>query len=321
MTHRIATAIYDGLLAFEHSIAAEIFGWERPGLGVDWYQYKACRIEDGPLHSSHGMRFDPPGDLLDVERADTILIPGWRSPLEPPPTDFLDILVRAHGLGKRLVSICTGAFALAHAGLLDGRRSTTHWMHVPKLKKHFPRTLVDEDALYVHDGEISTSAGSAAGLDLSLAIVRQDFGIRVANTIARRMVAPVHREGGQSQYVEIGKAATEPNGFGKVLDTLLDRLDEELPVEQLACEFGYTLRTFQRRFREITGLSPHRWISQQRVVKARELLEQTDFSIEQVASRSGLGSAANLRKHLARHLATTPRAYRSAFRAEDRAGC
>jgi len=217
------------------------------------------------------------------------------------------------------MSICTGVFPLAYAGLLDGRSATTHWLSTEDLQRSFPKISVQEDALYLHDdappGQISTSAGSAAGLDLCLAIVRQDFGLEIANTVARRMVAPVHREGGQSQYVQAPAGIAEDEGFGPVLDWMIQHLDESLEVESLARQFGFSLRTFQRRFKELTGSSPHRWLIQQRVTKARELLESSDRSVEQVATLSGLGSAANLRKHLGHHLGTTPRAYRSAFRA------
>ena len=178
---------------------------------------------------------------------------------------------------------------------------------------------MEEDALYLHDtsgpGQISTSAGSAAGLDLCLALIRQDFGLKVANTVARRMVAPTHREGGQSQYVESPVGAVEDDFFGPVLDWMVERLDETLAMDDVARQFGYSLRTFQRRFKDVTGSSPHIWLVQQRVAKARELLESSQLSVEQIADRAGFGSAANLRKHLSRQLGTTPRAYRSTFRA------
>ncbi|MEM8929841.1 MAG: helix-turn-helix domain-containing protein [Acidobacteriota bacterium] len=317
MTHRFAITVHDGLAGFEYGIAAEIFGRIRPGLGVEWYSFEPCRVEPGILRTNHGMTIDPPGDLETLEQADTILIPGWRKLSEPPPQDFLDVLCRAHERGARLVTICTGVFVLAHAGLLDGRRVTTHWLHSDALVEAFPKVRLERDALYVHDGRISTSAGSAAGLDLCLAIVREDFGTAVANKVARRMVAPTHREGGQSQYAELCAVVPEDDGFGPVLDWMREHLDEPLALEAIAQASGFTLRTFQRRFRDQTGMSPHRWLSQQRVTRARELLEATDLSIEQVATRSGLGSAANLRKHMARHLQTTPRAYRATFRCEQ----
>jgi AraC family transcriptional activator FtrA len=319
MRHVIATAVYDGLLAFEYSIAREILGHDRRNLVPSWYDFQPCRIEPGRLFSSHGLEIRPPGTLQDLATADTVLIPGWREPAEPPPEPLLDALRRTHARGTRLVSICTGAFVLAHAGLLDGRTATTHWLHSETLKTLFPKVLVQEDSLYLHDtsgpGPISTSAGCAAGLDLCLAVVREDFGLTIANTIARRMVAPVHRDGGQSQYVEAPAGVADDDNFGPVLDWMITHLDQPFAIDALAKEFGFSLRTFQRRFKEITSLSPHQWLVRQRVAKARELLESSDHSVEQIATQSGLGSTANLRKHLSQHLGTTPRAYRSAFRA------
>lgn len=319
MSHTIAAAIFDGLPAFEYSIAQEILGRDRRELVPDWYEFRQCRVEAGQLLSSHGFEMQPCGNLNDLEAADTLLITGWREPLERPPEPLLDALRRAHERGARMVTICTGVFVLAHAGLLDGRTVTTHWLHTETLRQAFPRIHLEEDALYLHDtsgpGKISTSAGSAAGLDLCIAVVREDFGLKVANTIARRMVAPAHRDGGQSQYAESPAGAEQDDRFGPVLDWMIVHLDHLFAMDRVAKKFGYSLRTFQRRFKEITGLSPHLWLVQQRVAKARELLESSDYSVEQIASQSGLGSAANLRKHLARHLGTTPRAYRSTFRA------
>ncbi|MFK7742826.1 MAG: helix-turn-helix domain-containing protein [Planctomycetota bacterium] len=317
--HLIAAPIYNGLLAFEYSLACEIFGCDRRELTPAWYEFLPCRVEAGRLRSSQGFTVQPEGVIEDLARADTILIAGWREPLERPKEPFLGALRDAAERGARLVTICTGAFALAHAGLLDGRRATTHWLHAKALRESFPRVDVQADALYLHDKrggtEISTSAGSAAGLDLCLAIVRQDFGTTIANTIARRMVAPAHRDGGQSQYVEAPTGPLHTEHFGPVLDWIVANLARPLVIDRVAKRFGYSSRTFQRRFRERTSLSPHQWLVQQRVAKARQLLESTNASIERIATLSGLGSAANLRKHLTQHLGTTPRAYRSAFRA------
>lgn len=319
MRHVIAAAIYDGLRAFEYSIAREILGRDRRDLTADWYTFRPCRVERGRLISNHGFEIRPPGTLEDLVAADTVLIAGWRESLERPPEPLLEALRCAHARGARLVSICTGAFALAHAGLLDGRTATTHWLYSDMLRSTFPRVRVEEDALYLHDrsgpGQISTSAGSAAGLDLCLAVVREDFGLTVANAIARRMVAPVHRDGGQSQYAESPVGVADDEDFGPVLDWMIAHLEQPFAMAEVARRFGFSLRTFQRRFKEIATLSPHQWLVQQRVAKARELLESSDRNVEQIATQSGLGSAANLRKHLARHLGTTPRGYRSAFRA------
>ncbi len=319
MAHTIAAAIYDGLLAFEYSIAREILGLDRRELTPGWYNFLPCRVEDGPLASSHGLEIWPTGTLQDLVQAETVLIAGWRQPLERPPEAFLDALRQAHDRGARLVSICTGVFTLAHAGLLEGRRATTHWLHSEALSQAFPRIHVEPDALYLHDTQdgrqISTSAGCAAGLDLCLALVRDDFGIKIANTIARRMVAPAHRDGGQCQYAEPPDDASQGDSLSQVLDWMIGHLHEELVMSDVAKRFGFSLRTFQRRFKEITGSTPHGWLVQQRLVKARELLESTDLNVEVIAGRCGLGTAVNLRKHLSRHLGTTPRAYRSTFRA------
>ncbi len=278
----------------------------------------AVGVDHRRLFSSHGLEFRPTGTLEDLVAADTVLVAGWREPLERPAEPLLDALRSVHARGGRLVTICTGVFPLAHAGLLDGRRATTHWLHAETLRRSFPRVHVEENSLYLQDGSgpglIATSAGCAAGLDLCLAIVREDFGLAAANTIARRMVAPVHRDGGQTQYAEAPAGVAENDHFGPVLDWMIAHLDQTFAMEDVARRFGFSLRTFQRRFKEITSQSPHHWLVQQRVAKARELLESSDRSVEHVATLSGLGSSANLRKHLARHLGTTPRAYRSAFR-------
>ena len=321
MPHLIAAAVYDGLLGFEYSIAREILGRDRSEHTQDWYKFLACRVESGRLFSSHGLEIRPEGTAEDLARADTVLLAGWRSALERPAEPFLEALRHAHDRGARLVTICTGVFPLAHAGLLDGRRATTHWLHAETLRRHFPRVRVEEDALYIHDddgpGRISTSAGCAAGLDLCLAVVREDFGLSIANSIARRMVAPVHRDGGQAQYVEAPVGTSQDDNFGPMLDWMIEHIDQPVAIGAVARRFGFSLRTFQRRFKNVTGLTPHQWLTQQRVTRARELLESSDQSVERVATLSGLGSAANLRKHLAHHLGTTPRAYRSAFRATN----
>ncbi len=222
MPHLIAAAAYDGLLGFEYGIAREILGRDRSELASDWYDFLPCRVERGRLFSSHGLEIRPEGTAEQLARADTVLIAGWRDPLERPSENFLERLRAAHARGARLITICTGVFPLAYAGLLDGRRATTHWLHAKTLRRHFPQIRVEKDALYIHDnagpGQISTSAGCAAGLDLCLAVVRADFGLRIANAIARRMVAPVHREGGQSQYVEAPAGTSQDDNFGPMLD-------------------------------------------------------------------------------------------------------
>lgn len=324
MPHRIAAAIYDGLCSFEYSIARELLGRPRPELGVDWYDFLPCRTESGRLFNNHGLEIRPAGSLDDLARADTVLIAGWREPFDAPPGPFLQALQAADQRGARFVSICSGAFALAHAGLLNGAVATTHWLFADRFKERFPQVHLEPDALYLHDEQqgrsVHTSAGCAAGLDLCLALIREDFGVNAANQVARRMVAPVHREGGQTQYAYKQATPIADQSIAPVLDWLEDRLEKPLAVTAIAQHFGYSTRTFQRRFSQRMGCSPTQWLATRRVVKARELLESTDHSIETVAQLSGLGTAANLRKRLADQLATTPRAYRSAFRARTSIG-
>lgn len=311
---RIAVAIYDGLLGYEYGIVAEMFGLIRPGLENIWYDYKPCRVERGSITTSHGLTMTPRYGTHDLLSADTIVIPGWRSPAHIPRPSFVNAIQTAYKNGSTIISICSGAFVLGHAGLLDNRRSTAHWLHTDELQRTFPKTTVMRDRLYVKDGRISTSAGSSAGLDLCLSVIRDDFGVEVANLVARRMVAPSHREGGQSQYIQPAVLAIENDEMGPVLDWMTKHIAEQLTLEMIADRFSMSLRTFQRRFQALTGLAPLNWINENRLNRARALLETTDLSIEQVAYRSGLGSTANLRKHFERRLKTTPSVYRSTFK-------
>lgn len=309
----VVAAAYDGMLGFEYAIVAELFGRVRPGFESFWYDFKTCRVERGELTSSHGLTFRPKHGLAELERAHTVIVPGWRSPDEVPRPAFIKALQAAWKRGARIVSVCSGAFVLGHAGLLDGKRVTAHWMHADQLAQMFPKASVVRDQLYVHDGRILSSAGSSAGLDLCLSIIRNDMGVDVASTVARRMVAPTHREGGQSQYVEHAVLTTEDEELGPIIDWMTIHLSEPFAIEEVADRFAVSLRTLQRRFRNLTGQSPLNWLNHQRVNRACALLEATDLTIEQVADRSGLGSAANLRKHFDRVLKTTPSGYRSAF--------
>lgn len=311
----VATA-YDGMLGFEYAIVAELFGRVRPGIDLSSYDFKTCRVERGELTSSHGQTLRPELGLRQLAQAHTIIVPGWRSPDEVPRPAFLRALQDAWKRGARIVSVCSGAFVLGYAGLLNGKRVTAHWMHADELAHKFPKAKVVRDSLYVHDGRILSSAGSSAGLDLCLSIIRKDLGVEVANSLARRLVAPTHREGGQSQYVEQAVLSTDDEDLGPILDWMTRNLSKPIAMEDVAERFGLTLRTFQRRFRTLTGHSPLNWVNRQRVDKARALLEATDLSIERIADRAGFGSAANLRKHFDRVLDTTPSSYRSAFSSE-----
>jgi AraC family transcriptional activator FtrA len=310
---RIAVAIYDGLLGYEYGIVAELFGLVRPGLEDIWYDYIPCRVERGAITTSHGLTMAPRFGMREFLEADTIVIPGWRSPSHMPRPALVRNLQTAYKNGARIVSICSGAFVLGHAGLLDGRQSTAHWLQTEELQRLFPKTTVMRDRLYVNDGRISTSAGSSAGLDLCLSVIRDDYGVDVANLVARRMVAPSHREGGQSQYIQPAVLAVEDDEMAPILDWMAKHAEDQVPLESIADRFAMSLRTFHRRFRNLTGLAPLNWLNEHRLNRARALLETTDLSIELVAQRSGLGSTANLRKHFERRLRTTPSAYRNAF--------
>jgi AraC family transcriptional regulator, transcriptional activator FtrA len=245
--------------------------------------------------------------------AGTIVVPGWRHADEPPPEPVLKALRSAHADGARLVSICSGVFVLAATGLLDGKRATTHWRHVDSLTSRYPNIKVEPDVLYVDEGSILTSAGSAAGIDLCLHIVRRDYGAEIANQVARRLVMPPHREGGQAQYVQEPIRGDAGGGLAPVLDWAQAHLRKALTVEDLARKAAMSPRTFARRFREQTGTTPHQWLMHQRLLAAQRRLEKTGDAIDQVAEAVGLQTAATLRQQFGRVLGTTPTAYRRRF--------
>jgi transcriptional regulator GlxA family with amidase domain len=254
-----------------------------------------------------------PHGLEALDRADTVVVPGIGDRAWPLPAAALDALRAAAGRGARVASICTGAFVLAAAGLLDGRRATTHWRYAGLLAREFPRVTVDPDVLYVDDGDVLTSAGVGAGVDLCLHIVRRDFGAAAANAVARRMVVAAHRDGGQAQYVE----RPLPAGDGGLAGTrawMEERLAEPLTVEEMARHAGYSERSFARRFRAETGTTPLQWLIGRRVAEAQRLLEGTECSVEEVATRCGFGGAVALRQHFGRVVGTAPSAYRRTFR-------
>jgi AraC family transcriptional activator FtrA len=325
--HLVVALAYDRLSTFEFGIAVEVFGLPRPEMGPDWYRFAVCAIEPGPLRAIGGFQIMADGGLELLDRADTIVIPGWRgASKEPVPPELIDALRRAHARGARLMSICSGVFALAATGLLSGRRATTHWHYAEQLSQAYPDIEVEPDVLYVDEGRVLTSAGSAAGIDLCLHVVRADFGPEIANRLARRLVVPPHREGGQAQFIERPvPPAREGLRFAPLFDRMRARLGEEQLVAELAAEAGMSVRTFLRRFKAATGLPPGEWLLTERLVRARELLETTGHSIESIADATGFGSAATLRHHFRARLGTSPAAYRTRFapgskRAADMAG-
>jgi transcriptional regulator GlxA family with amidase domain len=315
--HTVAVVVANGQSAFEFAVACEVFGIDRSAeLGVPWYRFVVCSPEPSPITTEQGFSINVPYGLEALRHADTIVVPASGRTTPPDPA-LLAALRRANRRGARIVSVCTGAFTLAAAGLLDGRRATTHWRHAAEFAARFPAVAVDPCVLYVEDGNILTSAGTAAGIDLCLYLVRQDYGAEIANTVARGMVVPPHRDGGQAQFVDRPVPAVgDLDLFAGTLAWIQDHLDEELTVDELARRAAMSPRTFARRFRAATGTTPHQWLLRQRVMLAQRLLEMTDLPVEAVASRAGLGTATNLRQHFQRQLRTSPQAYRRAFRLE-----
>jgi AraC family transcriptional activator FtrA len=315
MPHHVAILAYDRLCTFEFGCAVELFALERPELDVAWYSYAVCGIEPGPLRAAGGLALQAPHGLDALEAADTIVIPGWRDPAEPPPPQLIAALRRAHARGARLCSICSGAFVLAHAGLLDGRKATTHWRYFDRLAAAFPTIAIEADALYVEDGNIVTSAGSAAGLDMLLHLVRSDFGADIANRVAQRLVIPAHRDGSQAQLVArpLPQAGTDP--IAQTMDWIRENLRAGHTLASMAAQSRLGVRTFQRRFKDRTGQSPLDWLVRERVTLAAQLLEtRPSLGIEAVADLAGLGSPESLRRHFRSHGLASPARYRRQHR-------
>jgi AraC family transcriptional activator FtrA len=318
----VAVLAYDGLCTFEFAIAVEVFGLRRPELRVPWYEFEVCAADRGPLHAEGGVTLHVQRGLRTMEAAGTVVVPGWRHDLEEPiPRSLLTALRRAHARGARLISICSGAFVLAATGLLDGLRAATHWRYARIFAERFPRVKLVPDVLYVDEGQILTSAGSAAGLDLCMHVVRKDYGASIANQVARRLVIAPHREGGQAQFVSEPIAATDAGSpLAPALEWALQNLREPISVPRLARRAGMPERTFCRHFQALTGTSPARWLIGQRVITAQRLLETTSLPVDVIADRAGMGTAANLRHQFRAHLRTSPTRYRRTFNSLFTAG-
>lgn len=308
---QVATLVYDGLCTFEFGIAVEMFGLPRPEL-AEWYDFRLCAVDPGPMRAAGGMQVLTDGGLEQLAKAGTIIVPGWRGIEAVPPEPLLDALRAAHARGARLLSYCSGVFVLAATGLLDGRRATTHWRYVEALAQRYPRIRIEPDVLYVDEGTLLTSAGSAAALDLSLHLIRRDYGPEVANTVARRAVVPAHRDGGQAQFIQSPLPA-QGDGLGKLLEWMRRHLDQPLPVAVLAERARMSERTLLRRFEEATGCSPKQWLTRERLGRARELLEGSGMGVDRVAQMCGFGSADTLRHHFRQQLQLSPARYRERF--------
>lgn len=310
--HRVVVLAYKGLCTFEFGIVIELFGLPRPEFG-SWYSFEVCGLERGPLNAVGGIRILPRRGLRGLLDADTIFVAGWRNPDEPPPQHLLRALKKAHERGARLVSICSGIFVLAATGLLNGKRATTHWRYIERLKTAYPTIELEPDVLYVDEGDILTSAGSAAGIDLCLHIIRKDFGVSIANAVARRLVVSPHREGGQAQFIEKPVGDASSPWLSYLLDWVQSNLHKTITVDHLAAQAHMSKRTLNRRFAEATGTSPLDWVTKQRIGFAKDLLETTQISVEAVAERCGFGSTATLRHHFRQVVKLSPNTYRARF--------
>jgi AraC family transcriptional activator FtrA len=309
----VVSVAYDRLWPFEFSMSAFFFSMEWPDLDFVPYRFAVASIDDAPLRAYGGFKIITRGKFGLIDRADMIVIPGWRDTDEVPPAKLLDALRRAQQRGARLVSICNGAFVLAHAGVLDGRRATTHWMLTETLSERFPKIAVEPNVLYVEDGNVMTSAGSASGLDMLLAIVRRDYGPKIANMFARRMVIPPHREGGQAQFVLQPVAVRTTDKIASVIDWMALNLGNEICIDELAGRAVMSTRTFTRRFRAATGTSPIEWLIRLRVRRAQDLLESSREPIERIAELAGFGTPETLRHHFRKVIGTSPAAWRRTF--------
>jgi transcriptional regulator GlxA family with amidase domain len=314
----VAILALPSVVPFDFGVACQVFAWGKPDLGAVRYHAVVCGPRRGRVTTSVGVPLALSHGLEALGRADTIVVPGVDDLDAPVPLAVRRGLRAAHDRGARVLSICTGAFVLAASGLLDGRRATTHWMDAPLLAARFPDVTVDPSVLYVDEGSVLTSAGISAGIDLCLHVVARDHGATVANAVARRLVVPPHRDGGQAQYVEAPLPA--PTGARLEATRLwaLARLAEPLTIDQMVAHAGMARRTFGRRFVAETGETPLQWLLHQRLLAARRLLERGDASVERVAAACGFGSAVSLRAHFRRALHTSPQAYRRAFRTVPR---
>ncbi|WP_433466280.1 GlxA family transcriptional regulator [Spirillospora sp. CA-128828] len=308
--HTLAVAVAEGVPIFELAIPCEVFGYERPGLTDSWYDFRLCAAPG--TRTAAGFAPQDRHGLDALAEADTVVVPACSSVIDDQPPDLVEAVRAAYDNGARVVSLCTGAFVLAAAGILDGRPATTHWMHAAQLAARYPEVLVDASVLYIDDGDVLTSAGTAAGLDLCLHVIRNDHGAAVASALAKRLVMPAHRPGGQAQYIDAA-AVQDADELGPVLDWARRRLHEPLTVAALARRANVTTRTLIRRFHAATGTTPMAWLRGIRVDYARELLETTSLPVDQIAERTGLGSPANLRHHFTRTVGVPPTTYRRTF--------
>ena len=313
-THLVVALVYDGLCSFEYGLTAEVFGLPRPELGRQLYEFSSVAMEATPMQATGGLVFHATGTLAQLNRAHTIVIPGWRGKDEPVPESICRQLRKAHKRGARILSICSGGYVLAAAGLLKNKRATTHWQYVDHFRNQYPDTEVVENDLYVDEGQIITSAGSSAGIDACLHVVRCDYGLKIANTVARRLVMHSYRLGGQTQFIgqPILKVG-EDQRMAQLMDSVRADLSTQYRISTMARLVGMSPRTFQRRFLAFTGVTAMKWLTQERVYQSAWLLESTDYSIERICQEVGFGSPDILRYHYRETYEVSPNQYRKRF--------
>lgn len=311
----VAALVYDGLCTFEYGIVAEVFGLKRPELGKDLYRFASVAFQDGTLKAAGGLNVTATGTATDWRNAHTIVIPGWSNINEPVPQSILKPLQLAHKNGARILSICSGGYVLAAAGLLEQRRATTHWQYASDFQSRYPNIIVEKHHLYIDEHNVVTSAGSSAGLDACLHIVRTDYGAKIANLVARRLVMHSHRQGNQAQFIETpaGKSGSDLR-LSTLMQTVRSSLTEQHTIESMAAHVSMSARTFQRRFLAHTGTSVMNWLTQEKLSQACELLESTDSSIEHISNITGFASVNALRYHFKQVTETSPVEYRKRFR-------
>lgn len=312
--HTIAIVAFEGISPFHLSVPCIVFGDDLLKLGVPRYRLLICGETIGPVATMSGFRIEVEHDLASLAKADTVIVPAWRDPDERPSGVLLQALKAAHARGSRVVGLCLGTFVLAEAGLLNGRTVSTHWAWAEEFKRSHPYVTLDQNALYIDDGDILTSAGTAAALDCCLHIVRRDHGAEIANRVARRLVVAPHRHGGQAQYIEKPlPTGGDQDQIGAAINWAIEHLDEPLSLDQLAARAGMSLRSFTRHFRKKTGTTFTQWLLNHRLAAAQRLLETGSCSIDNVAEMAGFGSTVSLRQHFSRTFSISPASYRRQF--------
>lgn len=313
----VVALVYDQLCTFEFGIVTEVFGLSRPEMGANWYRFASCAVDEGPMRAHGGLRLTADAGLELLDCADIIVVPGWKGANASVPDELCTRLNAAHARGARLASICSGAFVLAATGLLDGGVATTHWRYADAMRSLYPAITVDDASLYRSHGRIYTSAGSAAGIDLMIEIVREDFGAAAANSVARRLVMPAHRTGGQAQFLERPVAKRDGAEISPLLDAVRSDLSRTWTITEMARFCRMSERTFLRRFTEATGVAPGQWLTSVKVDAAKQRLCQGREKMESIALAVGFGSAHTLRHHFRQTIGISPAEYRARFMEEQ----